>query len=303
MLLVLMFFVLHATTIAMEEEKEIEWGSLDKKSVMKICFNIVLLCLFGSVQGAFDAELYSKSNVGQFKHAIKELYKLNLSGSEKILDVGSGDGYTSSYIAKEYLSNGCLVGIDNSIEMIAFAGAHSSGSNVSYIQADIREYKKLEEYDAIVSFWTLHWIVEYAQALENVAASLKKGGKTLICHIIGSNPIQPIVDQLLELPEWKFYRANSIKLFNAPSLVKVADAIEHSGLNIESLEVKKNGEWMPMNLFKQNLLSLPLFDFIPANVRGQFLDEVLKIYIQRYPLNEKNEVLYWLPVIAMVLKK
>ena len=265
----------------------------------------VLFMLFiqSFLQAEFDPKAYSASNEGQFKHAIKELYKLNLSGSEKVLDIGSGDGRTSSYIAKEYLPNGHLVGIDNNSEMIAFAKSNSALSNISYIKADAREYKKFEQYDAIVSFWTLHWIVEYAQALENIAESLKAGGRALICHVVGANPIQPIVDQLLELPEWKAYKSNKAKLLNAPSLAKIAEAVEHSGLTIDSLEVKKNGEWMPVDLLKQNLLSLPLFDFIPSNARAEFLDEVLKIYTQKYPLNEKNEILNWLPVVAMVLKK
>lgn len=284
-------FIIRAILIFIEKEIRMKWK-----------YVILVFFLANSLQPKFDAESYSKSNVGQFKHAIKELHKLNLSGSEKLLDIGSGDGRTSSYIAKEYLPSGCLIGIDNNSEMIVFAKSNNTFSNVSYLQADIREYKDQEQYDAIVSFWTLHWIVEYAQALVNIAESLKSGGKALICHIVGTDPLQPIVDKLLEEAKWKAYKTN-VRLLNAPSLVKVAEAIVYSGLSIESLEVKKNGEWMQVETVKQNLLSLSLFDFIPIDLRADFCEDVLQNFIKEYPLNEKKEMFNWLPIVVMVLKK
>src|SRR5579872_6086255 len=125
-------------------------------------FLIITTCLaFSFLQGNFKPEEYHNSNNGQFTHAIKELHKLNLLGTEKILDVGSGDGRTSTYIAQHYLPNGQLIGIDNNLQIIAFASQYTTAPNVSYIQADIAAYRAPEQYDAVVSFWTLHWVKEY----------------------------------------------------------------------------------------------------------------------------------------------
>jgi len=191
------------------------------------CCLLSLITMF-SLRADIDPVAYNASNAGQFKHAIKELYKLNLSGSEHILDIGSGDGRTSSYIMQEYLPSGRLVGIDNDREMVAFAHAHATSNQVSYQVADIRDYVIPNEYDAITSFWTLHWVKEYDLALNNIAQSLKPGGKALLCHIVGINPLRRIVSELLKLDKWAAYKNHASKLNHSPSLVQIAQALEQT---------------------------------------------------------------------------
>lgn len=266
-------------------------------------YYVVLLPIVFSLHAEVDPEAYHATNVGQFTHAIKELHKLHLTGSEKILDVGSGDGRISRYIAQEYIPNGQLIGIDIQNDMVVFASEHSQSDNVSYRVADVREYIVPNEYDVITSFWTLHWVKEYALALDNIARSLKPDGKALLCHIIGIDPFQKIVNNLLETEKWKKYKSDRSILIHSPSLSRIAHAIEESGLMIDSFEIKKNGSWLPLDIVKHNLLSLPLFDFIPAPMRSEFCDDMLQGFIKMEPLNENNELFQWLPVVAMVLRK
>ena len=78
---------------------------------------------------------------------------------------------------------------------------------------------------------------------------------------------------------------------------------KNAGLSIESLEIKRNGEWMQVETVKQNLLSLSLFDFVPVDYRAEFCDDVFQDFIKDNPLNENQEMFYWVPVVVMVLKK
>lgn len=254
------------------------------------------------MKSEIEPEAYNASNVRQLKLAKQELNKLNFSGKEKILDIGCGDGQISCYIAKEFIPNGQLVGIDKSAEMIAFASSHQTSSNVSYVCIDALEYRALEEYNIIVSFSTLHWIEPYSKVLENIAQSLKPGGYALLCHGIGIPPFPPIVRTLLTLEKWQEYN-NDVELLKYPSLIDVAYAIERSGMSIECLELKRYENWIAPNLLIKNWLSLPLFDFIPVDLRKEFCQEILQEFIKQYPLNDKNELLHWSPVAVMVLKK
>lgn len=256
----------------------------------------------GSLKTEIQPESYRESNVRQLKLAKQELNKLNFSGREKILDIGSGDGQISCYIAKECIPNGQLVGIDNSAEMIAFASSHKTSPNVSYICISALDYRAPEEYNVIVSFSTLHWIEPYSKVLENIAQSLKPGGYALLCHGIETPPFPPIIDRLLTTQKWQTYQNNS-QVLKYPSLSNVAWAIEKSGLSIENLELKKYNNWILPDVLIKNWLSLPLFDFIPANLREEFCKEVLQEFIKQYPLNEKSELFHWSPVVVMVLKK
>ncbi len=263
---------------------------------------IISLLLWGALKTEIQPEAYHESNVRQLKFAKQELNKLNFSDKEKILDIGSGDGQISCYIAKEFIPNGQLVGIDTSAEMITFASSHKTSPNVSYICVNALDYRAPEEYNVIVSFSTLHWIEPYSKVLENIAQSLKPGGYALLCHGIETPPFPPIIHKLLTTQKWQAYQ-NNAEVLKYPSLINVASAIEKSGLSIENLEVKKYDKWISPDLLIKNWLSLPLFDFIPVNLREEFCKEILKEYIKQNPLNDKNELLHWSPVVVMVLKK
>ena len=269
----------------------------------RVSILLVFICLvIGFSKGACQAEQYHKTNKSQFKHAIKELYKLGLSGSEKILDIGSGDGLVSSHIAREYIPNGTLTGIDSSAEMISFATANNTEPNVSYECIDAMNYSMPKEYDAIVSFWTLHWVSDYETVLDNIARSLKPGGKALLCHGVETPLLKVIAERLLETEKWNDYKEEA-QLLTYPTLRQVSLAIEKSGLMIDSLEVKKNGTWMPVDDVIKNWNSLSMFDFIPFAFREQFCREILNEFIHDYPLNEKNEVFRWAHVLVMILQK
>lgn len=263
---------------------------------------ILNLLFLGCLKAELQPESYSESNVRQYKLAKQELSKLNFSGNEKLLDIGSGDGQISCYIAKECIPNGNLVGIDSSDEMVAFASSHNTSPNVSYMCVNALDYSAPEEYNVIVSFSTLHWIDPYWKVLENITQSLKPGGYALLCHGIETPPFPPIIHTLLTTQKWQAYQSNA-EVLKYPSLMKVASAIEKSGLAIENLEVKKYESWILPDVLIKNWLSLPLLDFIPVNLREEFCKDILVEFIKQQPLNEKNELLHWSPVIVMVLKK
>lgn len=263
---------------------------------------LVSLSIIGSLRPEMKPAAYNETNVRQFELALQELHKFNFSGSEKVLDIGCGDGRVSNVIAKKYIPNGHLIGIDNSAEMIKFALANQTASNITYICQDAVTYSAPNEYDAIVSFSALHWVSDYSRVLANIAESLKPGGKALLCHGIGIPAFPPIVHKLLATQKWNAYKQNA-QLLKYPSLIEVASAIEKTRLSTEILELKKFNGWISGDVLIKNWLSLSLFDFIPANARDEFCKDVLQEYTKEYPLNEKNELFHSSPVIVMVLKK
>lgn len=274
----------------------------------KYClFLCISTCIvpYNVLYAEWNAAEYAQSNSRQVRNAIKELSKINIIGSEVVLDVGCGDGQVSLYIAKTCVPQGQLDGLDKDKTMIDFAESHSRphAENISFIHGDIGHYTSHKQYDLVVSFWTLHWVEDYDTALNNITQLLKPNGKALICHVVEHNPWEKWLHHVQQKQEWRPYSLTYVNVLHQPSLETVLSAIRKSCLTIEHIEVKKNSEWVPLTLLKQNLLSMPLFDFIPEAKRQQFLDEVIAGYISETPLNEQGNILYWLPVIVMVLKK
>src|SRR4029078_12594213 len=71
----------------------------------------------------WDAAEYSRRSSLQEAMAQELLALLDLEGSERILDVGCGDGKITAQIASR-ASKGSVVGVDPSRDMISFARSH-----------------------------------------------------------------------------------------------------------------------------------------------------------------------------------
>src|SRR5579883_3363626 len=72
----------------------------------------------------WNAELYRERSTLQQTMAAEVLASLELKGSERVLDVGCGDGRITAEIASR-LTNGSVVGVDASMNMVELASRNS----------------------------------------------------------------------------------------------------------------------------------------------------------------------------------
>jgi trans-aconitate methyltransferase len=98
-----------------------------------------------------------------------------LLGTERILDLGCGDGAVSARIA-ELVPNGEVVGIDASRGMVEAARAKGR-KNLRFLLMDINELNYSNEFDVVFSNATLHWIKDHKHLLRNVGRALRQGGR------------------------------------------------------------------------------------------------------------------------------
>ncbi len=115
------------------------------------------------------AEYYRRSSL-QEAMAQEVLALLDLKGSERILDVGCGDGKITAEIASRS-PKGSVVGVDPSRDMIGFAQSHFGAGtrpNLRFEVADARWLPFKNEFDLVVSFNALHWIPEQDAALTSI---------------------------------------------------------------------------------------------------------------------------------------
>src|SRR5438067_10957386 len=105
------------------------------------------------------AEYYHRSSL-QEAMAQEVLALLDLKGSERILDVGCGDGKITAEIASR-AARGSVVGVDPSRDMISFAQSHfgpATRPNLRFEVADARYLHFRKEFDIVVYFYALHLI-------------------------------------------------------------------------------------------------------------------------------------------------
>src|SRR5262245_55034245 len=124
----------------------------------------------------WDASEYARQSQLQAAMAAEVLALLELEGSERILDVGSGDGKITAQIAAR-VPRGAVIGVDPSHEMIAFASSHfvssNRQSNLQFEVADARSLPFRNQFDLIVSFNALHWVPNQDAALRSIRLAMK----------------------------------------------------------------------------------------------------------------------------------
>src|SRR5205807_9138500 len=115
----------------------------------------------------WDAAEYSRRSSLQKAMAQEVIALLDLNGSERILDVGCGDGKITAEIAAR-ASKGSVVGVDPSRELISFAQDHFGPATLPNLRFEVADARRLpfkNVFDLVVSFNALHWIPEQQAAL------------------------------------------------------------------------------------------------------------------------------------------
>lgn len=123
----------------------------------------------------FDGRRYEKASDHQKEWGTKLIAELDLQRTERVLDLGCGDGTLTAQIA-ELLPHGEVVGIDASQGMID-AALPKARDNLQFFLMDINDLDFSERFDVVISNATLHWIKDHKRLLENVYRALRAGGR------------------------------------------------------------------------------------------------------------------------------
>lgn len=157
----------------------------------------------------WHASDYSRASRLQQAMAEEQLHLLDLEGSERILDVGCGDGKITAAIA-ERVPRGSVLGVDPSRNMIDFSSSHFgplAHANLRFEVADARRLPYRQEFDLVVSFNALHWVPEQDAALASIHAALKPEGRALL-RFVAKGPrkcLEDVMEDVRRLPRWAAY--------------------------------------------------------------------------------------------------
>jgi trans-aconitate methyltransferase len=120
----------------------------------------------------WDTSLYDTTHSYVWRYGEGVLGILEAQPGERILDLGAGTGHLTARIAE---AGATVIGLDASSEMVA--QAKQLYPNIDFIHADASDFRFNEPFDAVFSNATLHWVKKADEAVQSIAAALKRGGR------------------------------------------------------------------------------------------------------------------------------
>jgi trans-aconitate methyltransferase len=178
--------------------------------------------------------------------AEEQLALLTLTGTERVLDIGCGDGKITAEVAVR-LPRGSVLGVDPSHDMIAFASSHFSTPahpNLRFAVGDARSLPYRDEFDLVISFNALHWVLEQEAALRSIRAALKPGGKAVL-RFVPAGPrqcLEDVTEETSRSPRWAGYFQGHPKPYAHFTPEEYRTLAERAGLRVLALRVK-DGAW------------------------------------------------------------
>ena len=117
---------------------------------------------------------------------LRELLKIPIGKSDKLLSLGSGAGVLEVFLAKEIVPEGEVIGIDISTNLVKLAqdiAKKEKVDNVRFFLQDMEKMKfELGSFNLIFSFDVLHWVKNLEKVFTKVKKILKKNGYFLFTY-------------------------------------------------------------------------------------------------------------------------
>ncbi|MGJ7910012.1 class I SAM-dependent methyltransferase [Neobacillus sp. LXY-1] len=175
----------------------------------------------------WDANLYdgNHSFVSQYGTGLIEL--LSPKKGEKILDLGCGTGD----LAKNLAGLGAdVVGVDKSENMVF--QAQNKYPELSFVVQDVTQLSFQEDFDAVFSNATLHWVKQPEKALKSIFTCLKKGGR-FVAEFGGKGNVQLITDEIIhQLGKAGFLFDRDAFPWYYPSIGEYSNLMEKIGFRV-----------------------------------------------------------------------
>jgi len=191
----------------------------------------------------WNAAGYARISGLQQQMAAEALAPLTLIGTERVLDIGCGQGKVTAEIAAR-VPHGRVVGVDQSHDMIDFARAHFDAANLRFEVGDARALTFNAEFDCVVSFNALHWVPDQDAALQSIRRALSPNGRALLRLVpMGERKsLETVVEETRAAPRWRAAFAG----FTDPYLRLTPDqyrsAAQRNGFRVLQLDCTTN-EW------------------------------------------------------------
>jgi trans-aconitate 2-methyltransferase len=253
-----------------------------KLSLTFLCNSVIM-----NIMEQWNAVDYHKNSADQQRWGLELLDKIALSGNERVLDVGCGDGKLTAEIVHR-VPYGSVLGIDKPEDMIRFAQEYYQPDvfpNLKFLLLDARNLYFDQEFDVVFSNAALYWVDDHANILLKIRGSLSAGGR-VIAQMGGkgnASGILKVLDTMIRGEKWADYFSGFSVPYTFYDDQEYKMLLESAGLTVKRIELipkhmVHNGQeglaaWIRTTW-------LPYTRRVSENFQSDFILEIVNTYIK-----------------------
>jgi trans-aconitate 2-methyltransferase len=237
----------------------------------------------------WDAADYRANSSAQLGLARDFLSRIAIPPEARVLDVGCGDGKVTALIEAADVT-----GCDRSAAMVELAAREHP--ECTFVVADVRDLPFDAQFDVVVSFTALHWVVErHVDALAGIRRALVPGGRVAVTFPGDGNMAQlaATAEEVCARPAWRAAFAGFRFPWLMPAPAVYRPLVDAAGLHVTRLDlvhrdVPHDGPaglagWMRTTW-------MPYTDRLEPARRGAWIDDVVAAYAERMPADEDGRL-------------
>lgn len=233
----------------------------------------------------FDGRKYREASRHQKEWGRALISSVSLKGSEKILDLGCGDGVLTAQLAS-LVPAGDVLGIDASEGMLAAARSIHL-PNLKFLRLDISQMDFQDEFDLIFSNAALHWVKDHDRLLCQARRALRKGGMIAWNFAAGGTCtfFIAVIRELMRDAAWRSCFADYPWPWYMPDGDDYRKAVREAGFSCCSVEVENRDRFFAdaqeMTAWIDQPSIVPFLSRIPPEKKEAFRSAVVDEMIKR----------------------
>jgi len=235
----------------------------------------------------YHAHSSAQTEWGRQVHA-----KLALRGTERIIDLGCGDGRLSAELAA-LVPDGRVRGLDADPSMVAFAQRSFVRPNLTFTQGDVRTFALSGRTDLIVSTAALHWVSEHEEVLRRCREHLASGGRIFL-QMGGRGCVEGVLEvarELVQEPEWSGFFDRFVSPWSFYGTEQYEHWLPRNGFRMVRAEL------IPKDMTHPNpegmagwmrTTWMPVLARVPEDRREDLVAALVKRYLARHPVDAEG---------------
>jgi trans-aconitate 2-methyltransferase len=188
----------------------------------------------------WDGRSYRQVSELQLWLATQSLTGVSMAGHERVLDVGCGDGRITAAIS-EQLPCGSILGIDPSPRMVQTADTltNPDSPRLRFAIGDVLAMNYEDEFDVVVSFNVLHWVLDQHAALIRIRTALHDAGWALLQVVCQGRrtSLEQVAMRICDARAWRAHFAGFAAPFLHVDPDRYAEMAGRAGLKVVNCDV------------------------------------------------------------------